>query len=217
MAKEKIELVIPTIRRLPTYLYKLKLLSSDGIETISTVQLAKMCALNPIVVKKDIAHTKVKGKPKVGHNVNEIIAAIEEFLGWHNRSDAFIVGMGDLGKALTKYSGFDNYGLRIIAGFDSDQSLVGGSIGGVKVFDIDELHGLISRLKIEMLILTVPAKVAQKIAEIAVSAGVRGIWNFTPTKLHLPDNIIVQKVDIAAELAVLSAKLFHSSEEEQSE
>ncbi len=202
-------LIIPSIRRLPSYLHLLKELKQQNVELISTTAMSEKLKLDAISIRKDLALTEIKGRPKVGYNVTELITAIENFLGWSNRSDAFVVGMGHLGQALVGYSGFENYGLRIVCGFDTDEALVGRKIKGINIFDISELPILIKRLHVEMLILTVPKDQAQEVAEIAVKAGVRGIWNFTPTKLDLPDSVIIQKEDMAAGLAVLSARLFH--------
>lgn len=200
-------LKVPTIRRLPSYLRVLREMHQEGVEFVSTTAIGELLSLDAITVRKDLSITNITGRPKIGYPVKDLIHAVETFLGWHNRSDAFIAGIGNLGQALIGYQGFNHYGLEIIAGFDINPQMIGKKIGGTAIFDIADLPYMIKRLRVEMLILCVPSEFAQEVAETAVEAGIKGIWNFTPKKLDLPANIIVQKEDMAAGLAVLSAKL----------
>ncbi len=200
-------LKVPTIRRLPAYLRILRDMEQEGIEFVSTTTIGEMLTLDAITVRKDLSITNVMGRPKIGYQVKELIVAIEIFLGWHNNSDAFLVGAGHLGQALMGYQGFAQYGLRIIAGFDINPKIVGSKIAGTTIFPLKELPYLIKRLRVEMLILCVPAEMAQEVADTAIEFGIKGIWNFTPQKLIVPDHIVVQREDMASGLAVLSAKL----------
>lgn len=200
-------LKVPTIRRLPAYLRVFREMESQKIEYVSTTTIGELLGLDAITVRKDLSITNIIGRPKIGYPVKELIIAVEEFLGWHNRSDAFIAGVGNLGQALMGYQGFEQYGLKIIAGFDNNPSLIGRKISGTTIFEISDLPYLVQRLGVEMLILCVPAAFAQEVAEAAVAAGIKGIWNFTPQKLDLPEHVIVQREDMASGLAVLSAKL----------
>lgn len=200
-------LKVPTIRRLPAYLRILRDMEREGIEFVSTTTIGEMLTLDAITVRKDLAITNVLGRPKIGYQVKELVVAIETFLGWHNNSDAFLVGVGHLGQALMGYQGFAQYGLRIIAGFDINPAMIGKKIAGSTIFSLNELPYLIKRMRVEMIILCVPAEMAQSVAEMAVEAGIKGIWNFTPETLDLPPHIVVQREDMASGLAVLSAKL----------
>lgn len=198
---------VPTIRRLPSYLRLLREAAANRMEFISGTYIANDLKLEPIQVRKDLAITGVVGKPRMGFAVIELIQAIEELLGWTNASDAFLVGVGSLGIALMGYDGFKEYGLKVVAGFDVDPEKIGKQFHGKKVFDLNKFAELAKRMGICTSILTVPAQYAQDVTDILVAAGIKGIWNFTPIKLQVPDDVIVEKVDLAASLAVLSSKL----------
>lgn len=198
---------VPTIRRLPGYLRLLREAAISHMDYISGTYLANELNLEPIQVRKDLAITGVVGKPRLGFSVMELIDAIESLLGWSNTHDAFLVGVGSLGVALMGYGGFREYGLQIVAGFDVDKNKIGKTIHGKKVYDLDKLPDLAPRMGICTCILTVPADAAQGVVDMLTTAGIVGIWNFTPAKLVVPENVIVEKVDLAASLAVLSSRL----------
>ena len=137
---------LPTIRRLPTYLYKLSEMRKAGIEIVATPELARYMNLGEIVIRKDLALTGVTGQPGVGYKVRELIDAIKRYLNWNNVSEAVLVGAGALGSALMGYEGFEEDGLRIIAAFDADPLKVGTEVRGRSVFDIDRLEELAREL-----------------------------------------------------------------------
>ncbi len=197
----------PTIRRFPAYLRLLKDLAGNGKEWISATTLAEDLKLKPIQVRKDMACTGVEGKPKVGFQVSELILAIEHYLGWDDTTYAALIGAGNLGSALIGYKGFVDNGLRIIAIFDKDRRKVGRQVGGIVISQLEDLAETVKELKIHIAILTVPAEAAQSVAEYAVASGIKGIWNFAPKSLNLPDGVVIQKTDLATSFAELSAKL----------
>jgi len=108
------------VKRLPAYLHLLRALQAEGREYVSGTVLSKVHHLEPVIVRKDLAITGIVGTPKIGFRVDELILAIERFLGWDNQTKAVLVGVGNLGSALLGYRGFAEYGLRIVASFDSD-------------------------------------------------------------------------------------------------
>jgi redox-sensing transcriptional repressor len=198
---------LPTIRRLPAYLHLLRQVSQNGRDVISSEHIAGMLKLEAIQVRKDLSITGIAGKPKIGYYVPTLITAIEEFLGWDNTTDAFLVGVGNLGSALMGYQGFALTGLNILAAFDIDEDKVGQEIHGKQVFDLEKLPDLTQRMHINIGIITVPAAAAQQVADLLVAAGIKAIWNFTPVNLEVPDGVVVQNEDLASGLAVLSVKL----------
>lgn len=198
---------LPTIRRIPSYLRLLYEYRAMGLEWISATDIAERLSLKPIQVRKDMSFTGITGKPKKGFQVQELIDSIRKFLGWDSISDALIVGTGALGSALLGYSGFSEHGLNIIAAFDKDESKVGTFVHGKQIFSLDQLPSLVSRLNIRIGIITVPAEAAQGVADLLVSSGIEGIWNFSPVKLHCPKRVAVQREDLSSGLAVLSVKL----------
>jgi len=214
MVKKKVQ-KLPSIRRLPTYLQELKAFHREGLKVVSTTQLAKRLQLESIVVRKDLEITGASGSPGVGYQIEQLIEDIETFLGWNNASDIFLVGAGALGTALLGYKGFTDYGLNIVAAFDADPAKIGRMIHDKPVFGIDHFANLVERMKIHMAILCVPLEFAQPTAEMMVSAGIRAIWNFTGETLKLPDSVVVQRVNLAGELAVLSVHLAEKLKEEE--
>jgi len=204
---QEISVPLPTIRRLPMYFSLLEKAAQENQTSISSSQLAAALGLEPIQVRKDLAAIGVTGQPRLGFPLAELIQAIERFLGWDNVTDAFIIGAGHLGTALAGYQGFEKHGLNVVALFDNDPRKVGQTIHGKQVLHIDKLGNLANRMHVNIAILTVPAEVAVGIAQLAVEAGIQAIWNFTPTKLTVPEGIILERVDLAASLAVLSSKL----------
>ena len=165
-------------------------------------------SLNAVQVRKDLAViSSVAGKPKLGFEIADLIAGINRFLGYDNVTDAVLVGAGGLGRALVGYGGFKNYGLNIVAAFDTSPKLIGKSFGGVQVFDAAETSRLVRRLNVLIGIIAVPKEAAQQVADELVEGGVRAIWNFAPANLVLPQGIAVKNEDMAASLAILSKRL----------
>jgi len=200
---------LPGVRRLPSYLQLLRVLQAEGYDCVSGTVLARVHNLEPVIVRKDLAVTGIAGTPRIGFRVAETIAAIERFLGWDNQTKAVLVGVGHLGSALLGYHGFANLGLRIVGAFDNDPQKIGTWVHGRKIQAAAQLVRFVQRGEIRLGILTVPAAVAQASADLMLQAGIRGIWNFTPVKLRLPDSVVSQKEDLAEGLAVLSHRLRH--------
>lgn len=197
-----------TISRLPKYLRYVKQMIERGEENISSTKMAEALCLNAIQVRKDLALiSPVSGRPKLGFSAQELVVALEEFLGCNNVKDALLVGVGGLGRTLLAYEGFKNYGLNIVAAFDIKSELMNKKINDINIFPMSKLSDIAERLSIKMGIITVPASTAQAVADKMVESGIMAIWNFAPTHLKLPDNIAVKNEDLAASLAVLSREL----------
>ena len=208
---------LPSVRRLPAYLRLLQSLRAGGRDVVSCTHIGKELGLVSTQVRKDLAVTGIVGKPKVGYNVPALIAAIEEFLGWNSAQDAFLVGVGSLGRALMGYQGFQEYGLRLVAGFDIDPDKVGVEVHGKDVFPLEKLGELAAEKHILIGVLTVPAAAAQYAAKLMVQAGIRAIWNYTPVTLEVPPFVIVEDVKLSASLAVLSSRLAELLRREKTE
>ena len=196
------------LKRLPFYLDLLKQKRDQGVQYISSSQVAKELELHDVQVRKDLATaSKLGGKPKIGYEINELINDIEEYLGCRNTKKAVLVGVGSLGKALLGYTGFKDYGLEIVGAFDSYAGLVGNEIKGVTVSSLDRLETFIKENDIHIGIITVPVDYAQEVCDRLVNCGVQAIWNFAPTILSVPSNIFIQTENMASSLAVLTRHL----------
>lgn len=197
----------PTLRRLPAYYPFLKQLREQGREVVSCTHIAEHLHLDPTQVRKDLAATGIVGKPRIGYHLDELMTALENFLGWNNSQEGFLVGVGNLGAALLGYDGFAPRGLKIVAAFDNDPGKIGQTVRGHRILDVQKLPSLARRLNILIGILAVPAPAAPAAAELLVDSGIRAIWNLTPAYLTVPPEIIVENVDLSASLAVLSSRL----------
>lgn len=205
--EQKIVVPIPTVKRFPSYLRILRQCQNEGLEYISATVLADELGLKPIQVRKDISYTGIEGKPKVGFIVNELIEYITRSLGWDNSTEALIVGVGNLGKAISMYEGFAAYGLSIVAVFDSDEAKIGTKVGSLTVRPMEELKPFVESTGIKIAVITVPASSAQSVADTLVECGIKGIWNFAPKDLKIPSDVVMQRTDLATSFAVLSVKM----------
>ena len=197
----------PSLRRLPSYLRLLRQLQAQERTSVSCTVLAEFLRRDATQVRKDLSYTGIAGKPKVGYQLDGLIQAIERFLGWDNVSEAFLVGVGNLGRALLGYDGFSSKGLSIVAAFDVDERKVGTEIHGRHVLALDRLPGLAQRLHVSLGIITTPGEGAQGVADAMVSGGIRAIWNFAPTRFTVPAGITVWHEQISDGLAELSYHL----------
>lgn len=206
MPNEKIT-AAPSVRRLPGYLNIVRAFQAEGGEYISSSAIAKELDMEPIQVRKDLAITGAFGRPQKGYSVEELLAAIERFLGWDTARDAVLVGVGNLGSALLGHREFNSHGLVISAAFDTDHRKIGATIHGVKIMNGMAMDIQISRLGIKIAILTVPAEEAHETAKTLVKAGIEGIWNFTGVKLAVPGHVTVQNEDLSSGFAILCIKM----------
>lgn len=197
-----------TFGRLPNYLRVLKKLSNDGLEYISSVGLSEEVNENPAVVKKDLSQViQVQGRPKVGYYIKDLIKDIEVFLNYNHEKKAVLVGAGKLGQALLGYDGFNDLGLNIVAGFDTNPNLIGTEIHGKPILNTDKLKEVIENNEIKIAILTLPNSETPAVAEFLVHLGIRAFWNFSRVPLKLPKNIAIRNENMAGSLALLSAQL----------
>lgn len=213
MAEEKNLIPIPTVKRLPSYLRLLRQAKEEGERFISATKLASELSLKPIQVRKDIASTGIEGRPRVGFELDELISRINHVLGWDNAAEALIVGAGNLGSALASYGGFEAYGLKISAIFDKDIRKIGTRTGHLTVLPLEKINQYIAENRISIAVIAVPASQAQAVADMLVKCGIRGIWNFAPVNLKLPEDVVMQRTDLATSFAVLSIKLRKKLEE----
>ena len=190
------------LKRLPGYLAYLKSIPDSASPNISATALANALGMGEVQVRKDLAMVCDEGRPKIGYPKIALVDAIEQFLGYDNTTDAVIIGAGKLGQALLGYSGFEAYGLNILAAFDIAPTQ--SDCSGKPIYPISHLESFCRTNKVLMGIITVPATVAQTVCDELVSHGVRAIWNFAPTILRVPEGVQVENENLASSLAVLS-------------
>ncbi len=196
-----------TLKRLPLYLHLLESLMAQGVEHVSCTQIAREFDFDPTQVRKDLEVTGEVGTARIGFRVATLIVKTKDFLGWNNAHDAFLVGAGNLGKALLGYQDFERYGLNIVAAFDKDPRKVGSRIFGKEVLALSKLPNLTKRMHVNIGVVTVPAEHAQHVVDLMVSSGIKAIWNFAPAPLRIPDGIILENARLTQSLAVLTNNL----------
>jgi redox-sensing transcriptional repressor len=194
-----------TVERLATYL---RVLGEQSATVISSEELASMAGVNSAMLRKDLSHLGSYGIRGVGYDVSTLTDQIARTLGLTVHRSVALIGIGNLGQALAGYAGFVTRGFRIAALLDADPERVGLELRGLCVQHIDELARVVAEETIEIAVLATPASVAQDVCDQVVAAGVTSILNFAPTVLTVPAHVDVRKVDLAAELQILS---FHES------
>lgn len=202
---------VNTLQRLPTYLNYLKSLDENG--NISSTEIAKALGLNDVQVRKDLSAVSSGGRPKVGYNVKGLILDLKEFLGYNAVNDAVMVGCGNLGRALMSYRGFREYGLRIVAGFDISEDLVGKEVSGKPIFPLDSLPDYCCQNGVKIGVIATPAQSAQKACNLLMEGGIKAVWNFAPAHITVKAGVLVQNENMACSLALLSKHLNEMLEE----
>ena len=201
----------PSLERLPRYYRAVYLAAEQGIETISSQEIANAVNVNVVQVRKDLAYFGGLGRPGIGYNVKFLVSELGHMLGIDNATSAILVGAGHLGMAIANYHGFGRYQLNLLALFDIDTAKIGACIhGSVPVLPMQDIESFLSTHHVDLGILTIPVDTAQQTAELLVSHGVRAIWNFAPTTLHLPEHVTVRNEDLTTGLVTLCYYLAHS-------
>lgn len=205
-ALQKIDIPRKTVYRLSLYQRCLNRLREDGEETVSSDDLARAAGVKPTQLRKDLAHIGQFGTRGLGYSVTTLCDAISGVMGMTVPQPIVLVGVGNLGSALLRYGGFHKEGFEIIAAFDADPVHAKASRDqvGVPIHDVRDLGAYVSQYDVRMAIIAVPESAGQEVADILVASGVQAILNFSPTVLKLPDEVVVNQVDLAAELRSLS-------------
>jgi len=199
----------PAIRRLSLYLRQLEAFRKADRRTVSSKQLGEALKLTDAQVRKDLAYFGQFGHPGIGYRVEDLINQVKKILGTDKPCNISIVGAGHLGQALTGYRGFSKKGFQLVAVFDNDPNKINTSesADAIPIQPMTELAETVDRLEIRLAILCVPAEAAQQVADEMIKAGIRGILNFAPVSLAVPDGFPVAGVDLAVQLEQLSFRL----------
>ena len=195
----------PVLERLMRYYQFLHgLTSKEPVRTVTSARVAEALDIDPTQVRKDLGAIGLQGIGRVGFDVCEVCRAIRIVFGFDRKHRAVLIGAGHLGSALLAYSGFARYGLQIMAAFDNDQRRIGGEIAGCTIKSTMLMKSFIESHNIPLAILTTPVEVSQELSDRLVAAGVKAIWNFTPTRLVVPEGILVRDEYIATGLSEIT-------------
>nr|WP_306906798.1 redox-sensing transcriptional repressor Rex [Arthrobacter pascens] len=192
------------VARLTLYLRALNTMLAEGVERVSSESLAEASGVSSSTLRKDLSHVGSYGTRGVGYEVQYLSRHIAAALGLTHDWKVAIVGAGNLGKALARYGGFESRGFDVVAIFDADQMVVGNEVGWLRVSDVADLETVLHRTGANMVVLALPAAVAQGVCDRVVAAGVHSILSFAPVMLQVPDGVNLRKVDMATELQILA-------------
>ena len=202
--KGQVNISKSTIDRLPLYFRTLRLAQDEGIDIISSDELGRQLGITPEQIRKDLASFGQFGKKGVGYYVNELKRNVGEILGLNNHWNIAVVGIGHLGAALANYQNFVSLGFNLVALFDQDPKVIVKTVNHVTVEDIRNVKAIVKERNIQIGIIAVPAAFAQGVADKLVDAGVKGIWNFAPIKMEVPDSMHIINEDLSIGLSSLS-------------
>ena len=205
--KEADKVPEPTLRRLPWYLSNIKLMKEKGEQYVSSTHISKEINIDASQIAKDLSYVNISGRTRVGYNIDALIEVLESFLGFTNMHKAFLFGVGSLGAALLRDSGLHHFGLEIVAAFDVNPELVGKDLNGIPIFHSDDFETKMKEYDVNIGVLTVPINIAQEITNKMVDGGIKAVWNFTPFRIRVPENIVVQNTSLYAHLAVMFNRL----------
>ena len=199
-----------TIDRLPLYFRTLRLVQDEGLDIISSDELGRRLGITPEQIRKDLASFGQFGKKGVGYYVNELKRNVGHILGLDHHLNIAVVGIGHLGVALANYQNFVALGFNLVALFDQDPHVIGTVVNHVKVEDSRNIRKIVRERHIDIGIIAVPAAFAQGVADELVEAGIQGIWNFAPIKMHVPEGLPLVNEDLSIGLSSLSYYLTRS-------
>lgn len=193
-----------TLERLPIYLKYLKEITDESISTVSAPTLARGVSLGEVQVRKDLALVSGRGKPRIGYKLGSLICDIENYIGSDSMTNAVLIGAGKLGRALLDYDGFEEFGIRIVAGFDCNDKVL--QLGkGKSVLPIKDIKEFCAGNNIKIGIITVGQGSAQEVCDKLVACGIRAIWNFAPCTLSVPPTVLLKQEKLALSLAHLNS------------
>ncbi|HMA62926.1 MAG TPA: redox-sensing transcriptional repressor Rex [bacterium] len=193
-----------TISRLFTYFRSLLCLSKIGKKYVSSYNLSKLCNVNPAIIRKDFSYFGDFGTKGVGYDVENLIDEVKDILQLEPPSEVALAGVGNIGKALLSYRGFDSEGFKIVMAFDNDLQKIGKKIHSVTIENIDLMKKRIIEEDIKMGVLTVPEEAAHNVAQQMKDAGIKAILSFAPCQIVMPENIEVTCIDLSTELSKLA-------------
>ena len=198
----------PSLRRLPWYLAFLTTLRHERVEFVSSTRIAAEVGVEASQIAKDLSFLDIRGKTRIGYEVAALESALRTYLGFDEPHNGIIVGVGSLGSALMADRGLQRYGLDIVAGFDINPRITGTVVASRPVYGMDRLAEICRTWDVSIAAVTVPVENAQSVADIIMDAGIKAIWNFTPCRIRVRDNVAVQNTSIYSHLAVMYNRLY---------
>lgn len=207
MAKEKNYVSEAVMRRMPKYYRYLTDMEKSGIERISSKELSQRMGLTASQIRQDFNCFGGFGQQGYGYNVSELRQEIQNILGLNAEYNVIILGAGNVGQAIANYTGFEKEGFLVKGLFDINPRLIGISIRGIHIYDLDELEQFIANNPVHIAAICTPKEKAQEVADRVIRSGVKGIWNFAATDIAVPRDVIVENVHLSDSLFTLSFRM----------
>lgn len=204
MDKKKSNISMAVIKRLPKYHRYLAELLKNDVDRISSKELSEKIGFTASQIRQDLNCFGDFGQQGYGYNVKDLYNEISAILGLTQAYKTIIIGAGNIGQAIANYTRFERLGFTLDGIFDANPKLIGLRIRDVEIEDIDNLPGFLKANKIDIGIICVPRNSAQKVANMLVESGVKGIWNFAPTDLIVPKDVVVENVHLSESLLTLT-------------
>ena len=202
-----------TIERLPLYYRCLEKLSAyEQDEVVSSRELGERLGIPPTQVRKDLSYYGEFGRRGVGYDIEDLKKSLAKILGINKTWPAVLVGAGNLGRALVNYEGFQKMGLQITDVIDADLDKIGNNVGEITVRSTKDLAEIVKNKQVKIGIIAVPVNAAQEVTDLLIAAGIKSIWNFAPTRLVVPEGILVRNEDLSVGIVSL---IYHLSWENQ--
>ncbi len=192
------------IRRLPKYYRYLGDLLDRDIQRISSKELSDIIGFTASQIRQDLNNFGGFGQQGYGYNVDALHQEIGKILGLDTKYNAVLIGAGNLGQAIANYSGFRKAGFEIKALFDANPRMIGLKIRDFEILDSEDIEEFIKENEVDIAIMCIPKKGSQELADRLVNAGIKGIWNFVPVDLDVPESVIVENVNLTESLFTLS-------------
>ena len=196
-----------TLGRLHLYIRYLRERSDESSTTISATKIARGLSLGEVQVRKDLAMISGCGKPRIGYEKTKLIQDIERHLGYEGLTGAVLIGAGKLGKALLDYDGFEDFGIRILAGFDCNKTALQVGKNAKEILPISDIEKFCAEHNVKIGIITVGQGSAQDVCDRLVACGIKAIWNFAPCALCVPSDVFLKQENLALSLAHLNSQI----------
>ena len=195
-----------TLGRIPIYIQYLRDLPDESGSTVSATKIARGLSLGEVQVRKDLAVISGRGKPKIGYEREKLISDLERHLGHEELTNAVLIGAGKLGRALLDYDGFEEFGIKILSGFDCNEKVF-QTAKNKTILSIKNIESYCSENNVKIGIITVGQGSAQEVCDRLVASGVKAIWNFAPCVLTVPSDVLLKQENLALSLAHLNSQI----------
>ncbi|ONI41626.1 redox-sensing transcriptional repressor Rex [Candidatus Epulonipiscium fishelsonii] len=206
----KSEISMAVIRRLPRYYRYLGELLDEGVAKISSKELSNLMKVTASQIRQDLNNFGGFGQQGYGYNVEYLYLEIGKILGLNKINNMILIGAGNLGQALANYPAFRKRGFNLIGIFDKNPKIIGLQIGGLEVLDVDKLEQFIKQNEVDIAILTIPKNGTLEIATLLTNWGIKGLWNFSPTDLFIP-NVQIENVNLSQSLMTLAYQIHNKN------